>query len=66
MWWPFGNRDERRKTLERQLQEAEGARLAAEKLVQESRQVTEKLNAHVEKNHFGDMLHEAMARRYVR
>lgn len=63
MRWPW---DRRRETLDRKLAEARRAKQVAEMLAEQNQQVNRSLNAEVEKNHFADMLVEAMSRRYSR
>lgn len=61
MRWPWDK--SREKELDRQIAEAERMQKFAEKLADESRQLQAKLDAQAERNHFGEMLQEAMARK---
>lgn len=63
MRWPW---DKRRTDLDDKLAHAERAKKVAEVLADQHRQVRASLQAEVERNHFADMLVEAIARRNAR
>lgn len=62
MRWPWSRA--RKAELDRKLAEAESAKQFADQLAAESRKVRTQLSAEVKRNHFGEMLQEAMVRRF--